>query len=113
MILERLKDLRIGRKLRQSDMADFLQIDRTTYVKYETGASEPPLLSLIQLAEFFGVSVDYIIGRNTVNYPDEEARLLEIFRQLNPAGRQYLLKNAQFALEDRAYRQDAASPLAM
>ncbi len=58
----RLKELRIAQKLYQKDIADMLGVDRTTYTKYESGASEPDIATLIQLADFFGVTVDYLIN---------------------------------------------------
>lgn len=58
----RLKELRIAQKLYQKDIADILGVDRTTYTKYESGASEPDIATLIQLADFFGVTVDYLIS---------------------------------------------------
>lgn len=39
-----------------------MYIDRTTYVKYETGSSEPNFATLVKLAEYFGVSTDYLLG---------------------------------------------------
>ena len=48
----------------QKDVAALLGIDRTTYVKYESGASEPNYETLLKLAEIFGVSTDYILGRD-------------------------------------------------
>lgn len=60
----RLKELRIAKGLYQKDVADFLGVDRTTYTKYESGASEPDVATLIHLADFFGVTVDYLINYN-------------------------------------------------
>lgn len=60
----RLKELREAKKLRQVDLSEYLGVDRTTYVKYETGASEPGIKTLIALASFYGVTVDYLIGND-------------------------------------------------
>ena len=57
-----LRGLRISRKMTQQEVADFLGVERTTYVKYECGASEPPTATLVRLADFFGVSVDFLVG---------------------------------------------------
>lgn len=62
--MERLKSLRNERKILQKEVASYLGIDRTTYVKYETGASEPSIEILRKLATFFSVSVDYLVGEN-------------------------------------------------
>lgn len=113
MNLMRLKALRTARNLRQADMAKSLKIDRTTYVKYETGASEPPLSTLYFLADFFGVSIDYIVGRSDVNLPENEAELLKIFRQLTPAAQAIVLGTAASALQQADTRQEADIPSAI
>ena len=53
----------------QKDVAALLGIDRTTYAKYESGASEPNYETLLKLAEIFGVSTDYILGREEKSSP--------------------------------------------
>lgn len=63
--MEQLKILRKQKGLYQKDVANFLGVDRTTYVKYENGVNEPDYNTLVKLAEFFNVSVDYLLGRET------------------------------------------------
>ena len=58
-----LRELRERQKLSQQDVAHAIGVDRTTYVKYENGGSIRR--SLNELADFFNVSVDYILGRAT------------------------------------------------
>lgn len=60
----RLKELRLRDKKTQKELAAFLGIDRTTYTKYETEASEPNLETLIALADYFDVPLDYLVGRS-------------------------------------------------
>ena len=67
--MKRLKELRIAKKLYQKDVASAIGIDRTTYVKYELGQSEPNFEILQQLADFFDVSVDYILNRTDIKKP--------------------------------------------
>ena len=64
--MERLKELRTARGLLQKDVAAVLGIDRTTYVKYEKGQSEPSFDILAKLADYFGVSVDYLLGKTDI-----------------------------------------------
>lgn len=113
MKLERLKELRTARELRQSDMANYLKIDRTTYVKYENGASEPPLATLIQIAEYFNVSVDYIVGKNNVNLPENEMTLLKIFRQLTDTGQAAALGAVAGILSQPGMRKEPTIASAM
>lgn len=51
------------RKLTQKEVAAFLGVDRSTYNKYETGDSEPNFDTICRLADFFDVSVEYLMGR--------------------------------------------------
>lgn len=59
----RLKELRIQRGLYQKDIAAKLGVDRTTYVKYENGSSEPNHEMLQKLADIFETTTDYLLGR--------------------------------------------------
>ena len=117
----RLKECREQNHMSQKFVALSVGVSAPTVSMWESGKKEPTRENLLKLADLFHVTVDYLLDRpeaspaagDLLSLNREELLILQIFRQLNPAGRQYLLKNAQFALEDRAYRQDAASPLAM
>lgn len=61
-ISDRLKLLRLSRKLTQRDVAASTGITEKGYQYYEYGRT-PRLAQLVALADFFGVSVDYLIGR--------------------------------------------------
>ena len=63
MILQRLRDLREDCDMRQVDVAEMLGIKQTVYSRYERGFQNIPLEFLIQLADFYKVSTDYILGR--------------------------------------------------
>lgn len=58
-----LKQLREERGLYQKDIASAIGVDRTTYVKYERGSSEPDFKTIGKLADYFDVSIDYLLGR--------------------------------------------------
>lgn len=57
-----LKKIRQEMNKTQKDVASFLGVDRSTYTKYETGDSEPNFEILKKLAEYFNVSIDYLLG---------------------------------------------------
>lgn len=59
----RLKELRSERGLSQKELADVLDCSVTVYSRYETGAREPSLDTLIRLADFYGVTLDELVGR--------------------------------------------------
>ena len=75
-LLQRLRDLREDADLYQKDMADYLHCSQVTYSRYELGTREIPLESLNALADFYGVSVDYLMGRTDEKrpYPQKSAR---------------------------------------
>lgn len=76
-VSEIIKHLRESRGLSQEQLADNLGVDRTTIVKYETGASKPTR-NLQKIADYFHVSTDYLLGR-TPN-PNQEITLGEYIR---------------------------------
>lgn len=58
----RLKDIREDRDIKQKEIAAFLHIKQNTYSQYENGQRQIPIKALIQLAEIFNTSTDYILG---------------------------------------------------
>ncbi|MEE7582464.1 MAG: helix-turn-helix transcriptional regulator [Oscillospiraceae bacterium] len=61
--IQRLRDLREDNDLKQSDIASLLQTTQPQYSRYENGDREIPIRHLITLADFYQVSIDYILGR--------------------------------------------------
>ena len=59
----RIRDLREDRDLTQKQLAQILGMSQTGYSKYETGENDIPTAILIRLADFYGTSTDYILGR--------------------------------------------------
>lgn len=60
---ERMKDLREDRDLRQADMADVLNLtNQQAYQRYESGKVLMPITLLIKIAQYFDVSLDYLVG---------------------------------------------------
>ena len=60
----RLRDLREDHDKTQQQIADILGTSQTMYARYERGANELPLRHLLVLAGYYGVSVDYLLGRS-------------------------------------------------
>lgn len=63
----RIKDLREDRDLRQIDVAEKTGIDQRTLSNYETGKTNPDSYAIIKLADFYGVSCDYLLGVSDFN----------------------------------------------
>lgn len=59
--MNRLRDLREDRDLNQTQIAKILNMSQTGYSKYETGENDIPTNILIALANYYKVSIDYIL----------------------------------------------------
>lgn len=81
---ERLKALRKDHERRQEDMAKLLKIQRSTYGEYERGKIVPPIDKIKILADYFGVSVDYLMGNTNFKTHEErhEKAPLDISKQV-------------------------------
>ena len=66
---KRIRELREDNDLLQKDLAEYLKIHQTTYSDYELGHLNIPLGTLHKLADFYGVSADYLLGRTNVKEP--------------------------------------------
>ena len=73
-MFNRIKDLREDRDMRQSDLASATGIDQRTISNYETGKTAPDAYALIRLADFFDVSIDYLLGRTSNDLSNKAKR---------------------------------------
>ena len=69
MKFENIRSLRIDRGLTQKQVAQLLGISQNTYSQYELGVLNYPVDALMVLADFYEVSVDYLLGRTNVKTP--------------------------------------------
>ena len=60
----RIKELRKQRGISQTELGEILGVTRSTICQYEQGKRQPDNTTLVKLADFFGVSVDYLLGRS-------------------------------------------------
>lgn len=74
MVFENIRNLREDRDYTQAKLAEVLQVHQTTYSSYELGKLGIPAEALMQLADFYGVSVDNLLGRTAVKQPYPPAR---------------------------------------
>ncbi len=65
----RLRDLREDNDLKQYQIAELLQVHQTTYSDYELGNLNIPIGALHQLADYYGVSIDYLLCRTNRKDP--------------------------------------------
>lgn len=94
-----LKQLRISEGKTQVEIAKAINITQYTYSNYETGYTEPNIETLIKLADYYGVSLDYLVGRkfkNELGYLTEnEKQLLTNFRNLSEQNKVVLLAESK------------------
>ena len=86
----RLKEIRFAMKCSQQKVADQLCCSVKVYARYESGQRQPSIDVLIKLAEYFNVSVDYIIGRDVVvnsSITDSEAEIVMAVRSADERAR--------------------------
>ena len=92
-----IKDIRVRRNLTQGEVAAALGVSSVVYCRYETGARQPSIDTLIQMANIFDVTVDYLLGRQEI----DDSTLSDYERQLLMASR----------MADESAKQDALNML--
>ncbi|HLQ40121.1 MAG TPA: helix-turn-helix transcriptional regulator [Tetragenococcus sp.] len=63
MVYKNIRSIREDSDLTQQHLADMLNISQNTYSQYETGKIEWTASTLVKIADYFGVSVDYLLDR--------------------------------------------------
>lgn len=92
----RIKELREEKLLSQGEVAKAINTNQSNIARWENGLNEPAAMYVIKLADFFGVSTDYLLGRSddfgnvTINgsapkLSDEEREILALFRKMTPS----------------------------
>lgn len=74
-----IKDIRTRKNLTQAEVASALGVSSVVYSRYETGSRQPSIETLVQLADIFGVTIDYLLGRQDIEdstLSEYELRLL-------------------------------------
>lgn len=98
MLSNNLEKLRKQTKLTQKKFANELGIPYTTYNAYELSKSIPTLDTLIKIADYFNVSLDYLVGRNFQGgLTTDEYELISIYRDLKEDEQKRLLGFAKFS----------------
>ena len=80
--MNRLKELRLLLGWNMKKAAQELGIPYTTYIGYEKGEREPNSEMLIKLADFYGVSIDYLIGKDDTPTRDDNDEMTDVLQLL-------------------------------
>ena len=75
MIGDKIRDLRNQRRISQTELSKILHVSQQTVTKWETGRAEPSSGAVSKLANFFGVSADFLLGTDTAKKRDNTADL--------------------------------------
>lgn len=97
----RIKELRLEKGMSQQELAEIIHVTQQSVFKYEHDMSIPELDVLIACANYFDVSIDYLVNEtdNPLKYDNytldnitsQERRLLDYYRRLNPQAQSSLL----------------------
>lgn len=103
MFAEILKTLRKGKSLSQVEFAQAFNISKGTIAMWETGKRQPDYDTLQKLADFFSVSVDYLLGREdekkepeSMNASELNDRIFNVLRDLPEEKKEDVLNYLEF-----------------
>lgn len=115
MIGKQLKLLRETKHKNQQEVCCALNIEQSTLVNYENDKRIPKVDILIKLANYYNVSVDYLLGlKNTAFYEnqkitDTEKKLLNTFIKLNEDNQDIIIGEAKKLLKEQYYEESVAA----
>ena len=120
MFAERLKELRKEHKITQEQLASIIGVERSSIGKYEGKSRIIPSDDIKRrIADYFGVSIDYLLGYtdlrinlNVGDLSENEKNLILMYRELVPAGQSLVIDYVQMLISKSDYRKDVSVPLA-
>lgn len=86
MLGTRLQTLRIDNEKNKEELSIYLNMTVDAYSRYETGKRQPSVDNLVKLAIFYGVSLDYLLGRDDVEIPVFDRESVVSYRDLVELG---------------------------
>lgn len=91
-MISKLKQLRIEKCISQQQLADVILVSQQSVNKYENHNVEPEISTMIRIADYFNVSLDYLVGRTEIreivtkekmsDLSDSEVKIIKGFRKL-------------------------------
>lgn len=119
MFSERLKKLRSEQKITQKELAKLIGYGQSTVAAWETSTREPNIQQLLKVAEYFKVSIDYLLGNNDNRliaknpnmmevYPNER-EMIKKYRQMPPTEQRMICKmlDVKHYLDDMPLERNA------
>lgn len=114
--MKRLRALRKEKGLTQTDLGNLLGITVSAYGNYELGQREPSIEMLIKLADYFGVSVDYLIGHDSTTdqefkikkaapITDADSKFIESYLNADDETKNIVQKSSAAIIKERSDRK--------
>jgi transcriptional regulator with XRE-family HTH domain len=100
----RLKELRKARKYKQTDIAEVLSCSQGVYSRYESGEREPPFDIIKKLADFYGVTIDYLMGGSATSEPIATLPTLSPAQEKAPTNKRAEAKRLLESMTDEQYQ---------
>lgn len=109
-----LKALRNEKRISQAELAKALNVAQNTVANWENGVREPDNATIAKIANYFGVSTDYLLGlsdnptpapRTDIDLSEIDYALFGETKHLNESEKQELLRLAKFFREQKAQKQ--------
>ena len=119
MLKDQLKKLRESRNLTKKQVADSIDVTERAYITYEYGQRDISTETLNKLADFYGVTTDYLLGREPAQNPfdnlqtveEMEADLMKRWLELKPESRMVFMQLLRDVVDaDNARKAQAAEP---
>lgn len=115
----RIRELREEKGMQQKELAIDLCVSQPTVSDWESGRKVPSARSTQKLADYFNVSIDYLLGRDekkpapTDGYRlnEREKELIRLFRELNQEGQELLVDTADTMVSSDKYKKSATAQL--
>lgn len=106
----KFRSIRNEKGFTQSEMAEFLDCSQQTINVWESGQHTPKITMLVKIADSFGVSVDWLLGRKEpiriiTEIPQEDKTIVELYRKFNNEGRTEAEKMLNLLLLNPAYKE--------
>lgn len=102
MLGTRLQTLRIDNEKNKEELSIYLNMTVDAYSRYETGKRQPSVDNLVKLAIFYGVSLDYLLGRDDIEIPVFDRESVVSYRDLVELGVNPKLAHGIVAQIDRS-----------
>lgn len=82
ILSDRLKEQRLEKHMSQTEISNRLQVKQSLISRYESGDRQPSCLILSRLADIYGVSTDYLLGRTDLKHP----LILSLYQEILNSG---------------------------